>query len=351
MLRRSASAAKPLSDVRLRALANAGERGDHLDGATTGLFFRVGVSGASWSLQYRVVGHGGRSHNGHALKGPVRRMHLGDYPAVSLADARAEALRIHQVAQKGVDPCAPIETPGVGKESTLAWLIDQYLELYAKPRLASADVARWVLSRHWRKPFGQRAYASMTRRELNTHLRAIAQSKQHGSGAALEARRWIMGVYSWAIKEDIASSNPAVGLVGRDDLRLHPNDLRPRERMLSMDEARAVYRASLKMAEPWGDLARVLLLTLARLGEYSKAEHGWFDRGGRNLEVPGHGHKNRDPKTIPLSRVAFELVAKGLSVRRGRTCSPPPRAPSRSIAMRTRTRTGCGRWRLKSWGG
>ncbi|KAF0181846.1 MAG: phage integrase [Alphaproteobacteria bacterium] len=310
MQRRSASKAKPFSDLAVRSLAQSAKRYDHLDGATTGLFLRVGSTGASWSLQYRVVGHGGRSRNGHALKGPVRRMHLGDYPAVSLHAARTEALRIHALAGKGIDPCAPVASDGDKSEQSLNWLIDRYLELYAKPRLTSAPVAAWVLARHWRKPFGTRAFASMTRPELNTHLRKIAQSEKHGSGAALEARRWIMGVFSWAIREDLASSNPAVGLVGREDLRRDPTDLRPRERMLTIDEARAVYRASLRMPEPWGDLARVLLLTLARLSEYSKAEHAWFDRGGRNIEVPGHGHKNRSPKTIPLSRAAFELIEK-----------------------------------------
>ena len=309
MPRKSAANAKPLSDARVRALADAGQPGDFLDGATPGLFLRVGVRGASWSLLYRVTGHGGESARGHMRKGPLRRLHLGDFPAVSLQKARALALQVHEQAGGGRDPTTPAQTQASTSVQTLDWLVERYIAEYATPRLASAKIGAWVLRRHWSSALGKRAFTSVTRSDLNTHLLKIARSKDHGPGAALEARRWIMGVFSWAIKSEIAAVNPAVGLFGRDDLRQTPQDLRPRDRVLTLQEARAVYRAAAQMPAPWGDLARVLLLTMARLGEFSRAELAWFDREGRNLEVPGSGHKNGDPKTIPLSGLAYDLLA------------------------------------------
>lgn len=311
MPRKSAANAKPLSDAGVRALAQSGRPGDFLDGATPGLFLRVGRRGAAWSLQYRVTGHGGESGAGHARKGPLRRMHLGDYPATSLRGARTEALRIQELAGAGVDPRRPSDAKATASSAqTLDWLVERYIEDYAAPRLASAKIGSWVLRRHWTPEFGARAFSSLTRSELNAQLQKVARSKDHGAGAALEARRWIMGVFSWAIKSEIAAQNPAVGLLGRDDLRQSPKDLRPRERVLTLQEARAVYHATPRMPAPWGELARVLLLTLARLGEFSKAEHVWLDRDGRNLEIPGAAHKNGDPKSIPLSGLAFELLEK-----------------------------------------
>lgn len=310
MPRQSAASAKPLTDVSVRALADSRRAGDHLDGATPGLFLRVGRRGASWSLQYRVTGHGGESGGGHKRKGPLRRMHLGDYPAKSLHNARSEAHRLQAQAGEGVDPRQAAVPETTAPANTLAWLIDRYVDEYATPRLSSAKIGGWVLRRHWTSAFGTRSFTSLTRSDLNKHLLKIARSKDHGPGAALEARRWIMGVFSWAMKAEIAAANPAVGLLGRDDLRQTPQDLRPRDRVLTLQEARAVYRAAAKMPEPWGDLARVLLLTLARLGEFAKARNDWFDQEGCNLEVPGVGHKNGDPKTIPLSGVAFNLLKK-----------------------------------------
>jgi len=235
-------------------------------------------------------------------------MHLGDYPAVSLHGARALALGMQTRAGDGEDPRKAKTAQDVHQTKSLEWLIDKYLEEYAKPRLASAQIGAWVMKRHWRQAFGKQAFSTLTRSDLNKRLLKIARSQDHGPGAALEARRWIMGVFSWAIKAEIATVNPAVGLYGRDDLRQSPADLRPRDRVLTISEARAVYRAALRMPDPWGDLARILLLTLARLGEFAKAENGWFDRYGQNLEIPGVSHKNGDPKTIPLTPLTAAIL-------------------------------------------
>lgn len=308
MPRKSATAARPLSDAAIRALIAKGIPGDHLDGATHGLYLRVGKRGATWSLLYRVTGHGGDSITGHKLKGAMRRMHLGDYPTVGLAAARAKAVETLQVAQAGEDPRQAASPMRAGRGKTLTWLVDEYLEKYAAKSLVNAKTGGWVLRRHWTPHYGARAFASLKRTELNERLKDIAASKDHGPGAAMDARRWIMSLYGWAIREEIAVHNPAVGLIGKEGLRQSPGDLRSRERVLTIEEARAVYRATFKMPSPWGELARVLLLSLGRLGEFSQAERGWFDKAGRNLEVPGMGHKNKIPKTVPLTDLTFEIL-------------------------------------------
>lgn len=308
MPRKSAANSKPLTDAAVRALIQKAKPGDHLDGATTGLYLRVGKHGASWSLLYRVTGHGGESAAGHKIKGALTRQHLGDYPIVGLAAAREKAIVTLRVAEAGEDPRQATSPVRAARGKTLAWLIDEYLEKYANKALVNAKTGSWVLKRHWTPVFGARAFASLKRSELNERLKEIAASKDHGPGAAMDARRWIMSVYGWAIREEIAAHNPAVGLVGKEGLRQNPGDLRPRERVLTIEEVRAVYRATLKMPSPWGELARVLLLTLARLGEFSQAQHSWFDRTGRNLEVPGMGHKNKHPKTVPLTDLTFAIL-------------------------------------------
>lgn len=308
MPRKSASNAQPLTDKRVRSLIQSAAIGDYLDGATTGLYLRVGKRGASWSLLYRVTGHGGDSAAGHRAKGAMTRMHLGDYPNVGLAAAREKAFATLRVAEDGEDPrqaASPVKT---ARGKTLTWLVDEYLEKYAAKSLVNSKTGSWVLKRHWTPVFGARAFSSLKRSELNERLKEIAASENHGPGAAMDARRWIMSVYGWAIREEIAAHNPAVGLIGKEGLRQNPGDLRPRERVLTIEEARAVYQATFKMPSPWGELARVLLLSLARLGEFSQAQRSWFDRAGRNLEVPGMGHKNKHPKTVPMTDLTFEIL-------------------------------------------
>jgi integrase len=306
--RKSAANAPPLTDTKVRSLLRASQPCDVLDGATSGLYLRVGKRGATWSLLYRVNGHGGDSVTGHKIKGAMTRLHLGDYPTVSLASAREKAIFAHRAAEAGEDPRETPQLATAARGKSLAWLIEEYLEKFAAKSLVNAKTAGWVLKRHWTPSLGGRAFSSLKRTELNERLKEIAAAKDHGPGAAMDARRWIMSVYGWAIREEIAAHNPAVGLIGKEGLRQKPSDLRSRERVLTIEEARAVYRATFKMPAPWGELVRILLLTLARLGEFTQAERDWFDRSGRNFEVPGMGHKNKHPKSIPLTDLTFELI-------------------------------------------
>lgn len=301
---------KPFTDPAVRSLAATGVPGDYRDSGLPGLFLRVGRRSASWSVTFKVSGEGGQSAAGHRLKGKAKRLHLGDFPAVSLAEARRRASDAIARAIAGEDPkIAKAMEATVGKE-TLNGLIDRYLDEYVRPGLRSALNAGYEFDCHWRPKFGTRPYRAITRRELNDHLLGIARSKNHGPGAALEAKRWIVAVYGWAMRRDLIGQSPASGLVGRGDLRQRPSDLRPRDRVLSMEEARAVFVAAGQMSEPWGPLAQVLLLTLARLGEFKKSQSKWLNLDASNFEIPGAEQKNGDPKTIPLSEPALAILQR-----------------------------------------
>jgi len=68
---------KKLTDTAISAaLAKVrSQRVDLMDGAVPGLTLRMGKTrGASWSLLFRVVGEGGVTNRGHALKGAKRRI-------------------------------------------------------------------------------------------------------------------------------------------------------------------------------------------------------------------------------------------------------------------------------------
>lgn len=300
---------KPFTDPAVRALATRGVPGDYVDAGLPGLFLRVGRKSASWSVSFKVAGEGGQSASGHRLKGKAKRLHIGDFPAIGLAEARRRASDAIARAIGGEDPkIAKAQEATVGKE-TLDGLIDRYLDEYVRPGLRSASNAGYEFDCHWRPKFGKRPYRVLTRRELNDHILSIARNKDHGPGAALEAKRWIVAVFGWATRRDFIGQNPASGLVGRNDLRQRPTDLRPRERVLSMEEARAAFTAAGQMSEPWGPLAQVLLLTLARLGEFKKSQWKWFDPVTENLEVPGVEYKNGDPKTIPLPKNVVKILS------------------------------------------
>jgi hypothetical protein len=82
---------RPFTDLAVRSLASSGLAGDYLDPGLPGLFLRVGRKSASWSVMFKVAGEGGQSATGHRLKGKAKRLHLGDFPAIGLGEARRRA--------------------------------------------------------------------------------------------------------------------------------------------------------------------------------------------------------------------------------------------------------------------
>lgn len=94
-----------LTEVKIRnARPIAGERIELPDGH--GLTLRVSPDGRkSWSVTYRVAGAGAfDSELGRNRAGAKRRLTLGYWPAVSLAEARALALRVRAQALSGTEP-------------------------------------------------------------------------------------------------------------------------------------------------------------------------------------------------------------------------------------------------------
>src|SRR5215218_5291681 len=93
-----------LTDTKLRAIKATGRRHEHPDRG--GLVLRVSAKGATtWTMSYRVRGQGEAGGERVArLASAKRRLTLGDYPSVGLAEARARAAEAKRVARAGVDP-------------------------------------------------------------------------------------------------------------------------------------------------------------------------------------------------------------------------------------------------------
>ncbi|MGI9485158.1 MAG: integrase arm-type DNA-binding domain-containing protein, partial [Geminicoccaceae bacterium] len=109
----------------------AGKQIDYFDSHTRGLSLRISPSGTkTWMLIYRA----------QTAAGPkLRRLSLGRYPALSLADARAEATRRQAgIMRDGTDPAA--EKKKVDQVITVLDMAEVYLAKHAR-----------INKRSWRK--------------------------------------------------------------------------------------------------------------------------------------------------------------------------------------------------------
>jgi hypothetical protein len=108
-------------------------------------------------------------------------------------------------------------------------------------------------------------------------------------------------MFEWACRQDILAANPVSGVTD-------PVKPKSRDRVLTMEELRAVWRAAGTLEYPFGPLYRLLLLTGCRRGEWAKAQWSWLDPKDKELLIPSESHKSRRSHIVPLSKAAMNTI-------------------------------------------
>jgi integrase len=201
----------------------------------------------TWIAMYR---HGGRK----------RRMKLGTYPAMSLADARAAAKRAFGSAEKGGDPAG--EKTAARQAETFGEMAEQYMREYVVPNKRSWRKDRQALDRDFLPRFQHRKAADITRREIVALLKEIRDTR----GAPVQANRCreiIRRIYGWAVEEEIVTTNPCLGIKPLASEQ-------SRDRVLTHDEIRDFWKALDTEPPLAAAIFKVHLLTAQRGGEVSR---------------------------------------------------------------------------------
>jgi hypothetical protein len=262
-----------LTDAKVRALAAAAPatRQDIADGAVKGLMLRVGPRGApSWTLRYAITGKGGVTARGKGLASRrFYRIGLGDCPALSIRDARARASAILAQAARGEDPIAQLEEQATVRKGSVAELAEEFLNTHALGKLRSARKAEWIVRDYIVPRPGEKAPQKVRRLDIVAVLDDLAR---HGTPtAALDTRKWLSIFFSLAFEKGHVEANPVLGVKP-------PLKAKSRKRVLSIDEARAVWMAASAEPYPSGTLACLLMLTAASLREFAHARVNWLDQ-------------------------------------------------------------------------
>jgi len=255
---------------------------DYFDKGFPGLALRVSYGGGkSFVFFYRIGGK-------------LRRMTLGTYPALSLADAREAWRSARQDATAGRDPARTRRNakPATDFESVACeWLKRD------QTKNRSYREAERIARRDIIPAFGQRPIDEITRRDVLDLIDNIVDR-----GSPIMARRvlaYVHRLFKWAVGRGIIDSNPAADLP-------KPGSETKRARILSDDEIIRVWNASVNLGWPFGEAIRLLLLTGARREEIGALQ--WAEIADRQINLSGSRTKNGDPHIIPLSPEAITIV-------------------------------------------
>ena len=258
------------------------------DTLCTGLYFVVQPTGKKgWQVRYR---HGG-TH---------RRMTLGAYPVLSLADARQRARAALAAAHEGRDPAEEVRaakapTPEDDRNK-LSAVIDLFMKRHASHNRRSDDVMA-MFRREIIDKWGHRDIQSITKRDAIEVLDAIVDRGSPVTANRLRAH--LNTLFNWAKGRDIITANPLDGIKP-------PAQEKPRNRVLTDDEIRLFWQACDGLGYPFGPIYRLLLLTGQRLREVGEME--WREIDGDTWTLPEARSKNGDEHFIPLSAEAQAVL-------------------------------------------
>lgn len=120
---------------------------------------------------------------------------------------------------------------------------------------------------------------------------------------------------NWGIREKLLkrADNPATGM--EDNL---PKK-RQKERVLSLVEARIVWRAAGTLGYSFGPVYRLILLTGCRPGEWSACIRSYVDLKQALLVLPADVYKTDHVHVVPLVPLAVEILDDVLTHHRGQS--------------------------------
>jgi integrase len=265
------------------------------DDAERTLFWDTALPG--FGLMVTSAGH--RSYVAqYRAHGQSRRYTIGDAAKIDLEQARRRARQIFGQVAHGQDPMADKRKEAEADKNSLRAVCEQYL-LREGGKLRTTEERRSTLGRLVYPRLGTRQVDDIRRLDI-VHLLDDVEDHR-GPAMADQVLATLRRIFRWhAIRSD-SFIPPIVPGMGRRDA-----EARKRERVLTDDELRAVWKTAETYAAPWSQYIRFLLLTACRRTEAS--EMRWDEISGDLWNLPRTRVKTDTDVTLPLSSAAMNVL-------------------------------------------
>jgi integrase len=286
---------KALTVAAIEKLKPGPTRREIPDGRISGLYLVVqpAPSGRkSWAIRYR--------HNGR-----TRKFTLEHCPPAALTKARRLAADALEAVAEGKDPAAEKrdqQRRAAGHDRDLVRTVaERFIDRHCK---ANTREATWreterIFKRDILPVWGNRLVGEISRRDVLDLLdRAVDR------GAPVLANRVLATVrrfFNWCAERDIVAVSPCTGI-------RPPTAESSRDRVLSDDELRAVWRACEEIGWPFGAIVQLLIVTGQRREEVGKAAWAEFDLDRKLWTIPRERVKNNTAHEVPLNGPALAVV-------------------------------------------
>jgi integrase len=266
-----------------------------------GMYLEVMPNGSKyWRLKYRFAGK-------------EKRLALGVYPDITLADARGRRDEARKLLANGSDPSTVKQNQKRQAKISAAnsfEAIAREFHALKLPIWTHHHATDWIntLEREVFPKFGYRPIIEIEPPDVLDILRAIEARGTFEIRARVLQR--VRAVFTYGIASGRSRHNPAAELSGA----LAPRPKVKHFAALSEKElpeflrALADYQERAKSSPIVFAATRLLALTFVRTGEVRGAQWCEFDLDAGLWVIPAERMKAREPHTVPLSRQAVDLI-------------------------------------------
>jgi integrase len=279
-----------------RAAGKAYKMGDQ-----GGLYLHVTKQGSKlWRYQYRI---GGKQ----------KLLALGQYPEISLADAREAHQQARKLVAQGIDPSALRQSEKRAQRSAVETSFGSMATLWlALHRTKSVDkhytTTRGRLINHILSVLGDLDCAELKRAQVVSFAKQIEQD--HGRETADRCLMVVRQVLNYAADHGHIEANVAAGIKPDSIFEGHNNDAQTNHARVPLEELPQLLRdiEAYSGMQQTALAMKLLSLTLLRTGEMIGLTWGEIDWEAKLIRIPAERMKARKPHIVPLSRQALEIL-------------------------------------------
>jgi len=289
------------TDRELKALKPGADWVDVVDSKTPGLLVRVGPLNAKKQFK-RTFCYAAR------FPGSTSRVRaaLGEYDLdLTLEQAREKAGEWRRLIRDGIDPRKQAEKAAEEAESQRKLRFDVLMEDYVKrrlPALRSGPQVEQMLRRDVLPFWKDKLITDIKRPDVIEVVEAVIDRGSPG-----QARNTLFAVrafLNWVVTRGVMETSPC----DRLDLKNLLGKKKVRQRVLLDHEIRAFWQACGRLAYPYGDLFKLLLVTGQRRTEVAEASWPEIDTASKLFVVPPSRFKSDAEHRVPLSPMAMEVI-------------------------------------------
>lgn len=222
------------------------------------------------------------------MTGSGKRETIGRFGVITLAQARDAAKT--RLAEKTLGIVKPLPT------ATFAEAKKQYfIECEQKNRPATIASYKRLLGH---LDFGSTKLAEISASAVVQKLNSLTNRPVEKHHAIVAGRVF----FAWCIRNHYLDRSPmermSAGKAGKS-----------RERVLTDDELKAVYKIALNGETHFHRIVALLVLTGQRKGEISKLQWEWISGQDKTITLPASVTKNKRTHTFPVGEVARQVIA------------------------------------------